>query len=392
MTNFEILKQRDDKYIIHSYGRFPIAIDHGKNATCYDLDGNKYIDFTSGIGVNSLGFCDDGWVSAVCSQLSRLQHVSNLYYTSPCVGVAEMLVKMTGMKKVFFSNSGAESNEGAIKAARKYSFTKYGKNRHKIISLKNSFHGRTVTTLAATGQDVFHNYYFPFTEGFVYAEANNIADVKSKLDSSVCAVIIELIQGEGGVLPLDKSFVSELSMLCAEKDVLLIADEVQTGIGRTGTLYAYQQFDILPDILTSAKGLAGGLPFGCILFGEKTQDVFAPGDHATTFGGNPVCSAGAKEVLSRLTPGFLSEVKKKGGYITDRLKKMPHVKGVAGLGLMLGIELGSIPAAEVVQNGLKNGVILLTAKQKLRLLPPLTITYEELDSGLNALEKTLAEM
>jgi len=392
MTNFELLKQRDDNYIIHSYGRFPIAIDHGKNATFYHLDGRKYIDFTSGIGVNSLGFCDDGWVSAVCAQLGRLQHVSNLYYSSPCVEVAEMLVRMTGMKKVFFSNSGAESNEGAIKAARKYSFTKYGENRNRIITLKNSFHGRTITTLAATGQDVFHNYYFPFTEGFVYAEANNLEDVKSKLDSSVCAVIIELIQGEGGVLPLDKGFVTELSRLCAEKDVLLIVDEVQTGVGRTGTLYAYQQFDILPDIVTSAKGLAGGLPFGCILFGEKTQDVFGPGDHATTFGGNPVCSAGAKEVLSRMTPEFLSEVKKKGEYISGWLRKMPHVKGVAGLGLMLGAELDGIPAAEVVQSGLKHGVILLTAKQRLRLLPPLTITYEEIDSGLNALEKALAEM
>jgi len=391
MTNFEILKQRDDKYIIHSYGRFPVAIDHGKNATCYDLDGNKYIDFTSGIGVNSLGFCDDGWVSAVSSQLGRLQHVSNLYYSSPCVDVAEMLVERTGMKKVFFSNSGAESNEGAIKAARKYSFTKYGGNRFKIITLKNSFHGRTITTLSATGQEVFHNYYFPFTEGFVYAEAN-IENIKSNLDNSVCAVIIELVQGEGGVLPLDKNFVSELAELCAEKDVLLIADEVQTGVGRTGTLFAYQQYDILPDIVTSAKGLGGGLPIGCVLFGEKTQDIFTPGDHATTFGGNPVCSAGAKEVLSRLTPEFLSEVKKKGEYIRDALSKMPRVKAVAGLGLMLGAELDGIPAAEVVQNALKRGVILLTAKHRLRILPPLTITYEEIDSGLSALEKTLAEM
>ncbi|NLL45230.1 MAG: aspartate aminotransferase family protein [Clostridiales bacterium] len=391
MTNFELLKQRDDEYIIHSYGRFPIAIDKGKNATCYDLDGKKYIDFTSGIGVNSLGFCDDGWVSAVCSQLNKLQHISNLYYTSPCVEVAELLVKMTGMKNVFFSNSGAESNEGAIKAARKYSFTKYGENRNRIITLKNSFHGRTVTTLAATGQDVFHNYFFPFTEGFVFAEANNIEDVKSKLDSSVCAVVVELIQGEGGVLPLDSAFVSELTELCSEKDVLLIADEVQTGVGRTGTLYAYQQFGITPDIVTSAKGLGGGLPFGCILFGEKTQDVFGPGDHATTFGGNPICSAGAKEVLSRLTPEFLGEVKEKGEYISEKLLKMPHVKGIAGMGLMLGIELSGIEAPEVVRAGLKHGVLLLTAKQKLRLLPPLTITYKEIDSGLKALEKTLSE-
>ncbi len=392
MTNFENIKNRDEAAIVHSYGRFPLAIEKGKNAICFDFDQKKYIDFTSGIGVNSLGFCDDGWIAAVEAQLHKLQHISNLYYTSPCIEVAEMLTKMSGMKKVFFTNSGAESNEGAIKAARKYSFDKYGKDRNKIISLINSFHGRTVTTLAATGQDVFHNYFFPFTEGFVFAEANNIDDLRSKLDSSVCAVMIELVQGEGGVLPLEKEYVSKLAALCAEKDVLLIVDEVQTGIGRTGTLFAYQQFGILPDIVTSSKGLAGGLPYGAVLFGEKTHEVLGPSTHGTTFGGNLIASAGAKEVLSRLTPEFLAEVVKKSEYIKEKVLNMPHVTGIAGMGLMIGIELDGPASSDVVKAAFKHGILLLTAKKKVRLLPPLTITYEEIDTGLKALEATLSEI
>ena len=392
MTVLDNLMQRYDDSVVKSYGRFPLAIEHGKGATCFDFDGKKYIDFTSGIGVNSLGFCDDGWITAVEAQLHKLQHISNLYYSSPCLEVAEALSKMSGMKKVFFSNSGAESNEGAIKAARKYSFDKYGKDRNKIITLVNSFHGRTVTTLAATGQDVFHNYFFPFTGGFDYAPANDLDGLKAKLDGSVCAVMMELVQGEGGVLPLEKDFVKAVAALCKEKDILLIIDEVQTGIGRTGTLFAYQQFGILPDLVTCAKGLAGGLPYGAVLFGEKTKDVFAPGDHATTFGGNPIASAGAKEVLSRLTPDFLAEVTKKSEYMKAKILKMPHVAGIAGMGLMIGIELDGAVAKSVVEAGFKHGVILLTAKQKVRLLPPLTVSYEEIDAGLAALEAALSEM
>ncbi len=391
MNNLDVIKKHDES-VVNSYARFQLAEERGKNATCYDFDGKKYIDFTSGIGVNSLGFCDEGWIKAIESQLHRIQHISNLFYTLPSTEAAESLVKLSGLKKVFFANSGAESNEGAIKAARKYSFDKYGGGRNKIITLVNSFHGRTITTLAATGQDVFHNYFFPFTEGFEHAKANDIGDLKSKLDGSVCAVMIELIQGEGGVLPLDKAYIREIAEICKENDILLIADEVQTGVGRTGSLFAYQQFGVLPDIVTSAKGLAGGLPFGAVIFGEKTEDVFKPGDHGSTFGGNPISAAAAAYVLSRMTPEFLDEVKKKGEYMTGRLLKMPQVKGVAGMGLMLGAELCGLSSADVVRAAFRHGVMILTAKQKLRFLPPLTITYAEIDEGLHALETTLSEM
>ncbi len=392
MNNFDIIKERDDKSVVHTYARFEIAGEQGKNASCYDFEGKKYIDFTSGIGVNSLGFCDDGWVKAIEAQLHKIQHISNLYYTLPCVEAAEMLIKLSGLKKVFFSNSGAESNEGAIKAARKYSFDKYGGGRNKIITLINSFHGRTVTTLAATGQEVFHNYFFPFTEGFVHAKANDIEDLKSKLDENVCAIMVELIQGEGGVLPLEKAYVAEIAKICEEKDILLIVDEVQTGVGRTGSFFAYQQFGVLPDIVTSAKGLAGGLPFGAVIFGEKTENVLGPGDHGTTFGGNPIAAAGAAYVLSKMTPELFEDVKKKGVYMTERLLRMPQVTGIAGMGLMLGAELDGLNSTEVVKAAFKHGVMILTAKHKLRFLPPLTITFDEIDEGLKALEATFAEM
>ncbi len=391
MNNLDIIKNNDEN-VVNCYSRFQIALESGKNATCHDFDGKKYIDFTSGIGVNSLGFCNEGWITAIESQLHKIQHISNLFYTLPGAEAAEMLVRLSGLKKVFFSNSGAESNEGAIKAARKYSFDKYGGGRNKIITLINSFHGRTITTLAATGQEVFHNYFFPFTEGFEHAAANDIGDLKSKLDGSVCAIMIELVQGEGGVIPLDRAYVEEIADICRENDILLIADEVQTGVGRTGSFFAYQQFGILPDIVTSAKGLAGGLPFGAVLFGEKTEGVFRPGDHGTTFGGNPIAAAAAAYVLSRMTPEFLDEVKKKGAYITERLLKMPLVKSVSGMGLMLGVELEGLSSSDVVKAAFRHGAMALTAKQKLRLLPPLTITYEEIDEGLKALEAALSEM
>lgn len=392
MSEFEKIKNLDDEYVAGTYGRFPVAIKQGKGATCEDFDGKTYIDFSSGIGVNSLGFCDDGWVQAVYSQLTTLQHISNIYYTEPCAKAAEILCKRTGMKKVFFSNSGAESNEGAIKCARKYSFMKYGEGRNKVITLQNSFHGRTVTTLAATGQDVFHNYFYPFTEGFEYTPANDIDALEKALGDDVCALMMELIQGEGGVMPLDMDFVKQAAELCNKKDILLIIDEVQTGVGRSGELFAFQRFDIEPDIVTTAKGLGGGLPLGCVMFSEKTQNVLQKGDHATTFGGNPVATKGAEYILTRLDRAFLDEVTAKGKYITEKVLNMPHVEGVDGMGLMLGIRVdSSIKSADVVKKGIDEGVLLLTAKAKVRLLPPLSITYEEIDKGLACLEKALTK-
>ena len=391
--NFDTIKQRDQKYVMHTYGRFDLAVEKGENALCWDFDGKQYVDFTSGIGVNSLGFCDKGWIDAVTAQLHKLQHICNLYYTEPCIDVAEALCERTGMKRAFFGNSGAETNEGMIKGARKYSFMKYGPNRNTIVSLNNSFHGRTITTLAATGQDVFHNFFFPFTEGFTFAEPNDIEGTIAKLsEPGVCAALIELVQGEGGVIPLEQAYVDAVVAFCHEHDILVIVDEVQTGVGRTGTLYSFEQFGFLPDIMTSAKGLAGGLPFGAVLFSEKTVDALQPGDHATTFGGNPIAAAGALEVVNRMTDEFLAEVVKKGAYFKEKLLKMPHVKDVTGLGLMIGIELEGVSAIDVVKAGIQNGVIALTAKAKLRLLPPLTITYQQIDMGLAALEKTLASM
>ncbi len=394
MSNFEKIQQTDKQYVANTYGRFPVAIEKGKGATCCDFDGKKYIDFSSGIGVNSLGFCDEGWVDAVTKQLTTIQHISNLYYTSPCAEAAKLLCEKTGMKKVFFSNSGAESNEGAIKCARKYSFMKYGEGRSKILTLNNSFHGRTVTTLAATGQDVFHNFFFPFTEGFEFTPANGLESLKKALeDSSVCALMMELIQGEGGVMPLDEGFVKEAEKLCKEKDIILIIDEVQTGVGRTGKLFAFEHYGIEPDIVTTAKGLGGGLPLGCVMFGEKTENVLVAGDHATTFGGNPVATAGAKYILEKMDTAFLDEVLKKGEYIRSRLLKMPHVLGCDGKGLMLGVRLDDeVKAADIVRKGIENGVLALTAKVKLRLLPPLTITYEEINAGLDAIEKAFSEI
>lgn len=392
MSEFDKIKALDDENVAHTYGRFQVAIKEGKGATCYDFDGKKYIDFSSGIGVNSLGFCDKGWVKAVTEQINTLQHISNLYYTEPCAKAAKLLCEKTGMRKVFFSNSGAESNEGAIKCARKYSLTKYGENRNKVITLVNSFHGRTVTTLAATGQDVFHKYFFPFTEGFAFAPANDFEKLIGIADDSTCAIMMELIQGEGGVMPLEIDFVKKVEAFCKEKDILLIIDEVQTGVGRTGKLFAFQNYGITPDIVTIAKGIGGGLPLGCVMFGEKTENTFVPGDHATTFGGNPVATAGALHILERLDNSFLDEVKAKGEYITEKLLKMPHVVGVDGMGMMLGIRLEEgITAAEIVKKAIANGALILTAKTKLRLLPPLTITYEEIDEGLSAIEKALIE-
>ena len=389
--SFEDIKKLDDAYVMHTYGRYNLAIDHGKGAICYDPAGKSYIDFTSGIGVNSLGFADDGWVAAVTAQLNKLQHISNLYYTEPCVLAAKLICEKSGMKKVFFGNSGAEANEGVIKAARKYSFQKYGEGRSKIVALENSFHGRTMAALSATGQNVYHNFFFPFVDGFVFAKANDTEDTLSKLTDDVCAVMMELVQGEGGVMPLEKEYVQAVYAACQERDILFIVDEVQTGVGRTGTFYSYQQFGIQPDLVSSAKGLGGGLPIGAVLFGEKTQDTLIPGDHGSTFGGNPVVCAGAVEGLNRMDDTFLQNVTAKGRHMREEIEKMPHVTSVAGMGMMLGIEL-DIDVKPVVTALMENGLLVLTAKHKMRLLPPLNIAQTELEKGLSILKNTLAAL
>lgn len=379
-----------NKYIMHSYGRYDLVLDSGEQEVSVDENGKKYIDFGSGIGVNSLGYCNDEWVEAVCNQARKIQHTSNYYYTKVQADFARALCETTGYTDMFFGNSGAEANECAIKIARKYSFDKYGKGRHNIITLTNSFHGRTICTLSATGQDVFHNYFFPFVEGFVNVEANNIADLHEKLDDTVCAVMFEYIQGEGGVCALDKAFVDEIFRLCAEKDVLTIADEVQTGVGRTGKFLCGEHFGHKTDLTTLAKGLAGGVPIGVCLSGEKCANVLTPGTHGSTFGGNPLACAGGLAVLNKVnSAGFLDEVAKKGDYIREKLAKCSEVQSVSGIGLMVGIELKTKKAGDIAKACLENGLLVLTAKTKVRLLPPLTITYDELNEGLDILIRLL---
>lgn len=379
-----------NKYVMPSYGRYDVVLEKGQGRQAVDENGKEYIDFGSGIGTNSLGYCDEDWVNAVCTQAHQLQHTSNYYYTKVQADFARALCETAGYKDMFFGNSGAEANECAIKIARKYSFDKYGKGRHNIITLVNSFHGRTLCTLSATGQEVFHNYFFPFVEGFVNVEANNIDDLRAKLDDSVCAVMFEYIQGEGGVMPLQQDFVDEIFRLCAEKDVLTIADEVQTGVGRTGKFLAGDNFGKKADLTTLAKGLAGGVPIGVCLAGEKCAGVLTAGTHGSTFGGNPISCAGGLAVLSKVNkPGFLDEVAAKGEYIRSKLRDIPEVASVSGMGLMIGIELRTKKAGDIVKSALDKGLLLLTAKSKVRLLPPLTITYEEIDKGLEILSGLL---
>ena len=376
--------------VMHTYGRYPLVMEKGKDRCCVDEDGKKYIDFGSGIGTNSLGYCNDKWVDYVCNQVKSLQHTSNYYYTKIQADFAELLCSSTGYSKVFFGNSGAEANECAIKIARKYSFDKYGKGRHNIITLVNSFHGRTMGTLSATGQDVFHNYFFPFLEGFVNVVANDIDDLKSKLDGSVCAVMLEYVQGEGGVNALEQNFVDAVFELCAEKDVLVIADEVQTGIGRTGKLLAGEHFGKKADITTLAKGLAGGVPVGACLANEKCSEVLVPGTHGSTFGGNPIACAGGLAVLETVnSDGFLDDVNKKAELIKSELLKLDEVEAVSGLGLMIGITLKNKKAGDVVKSALDKGLLLLTAKEKVRLLPPLTIEADEINEGLAIFKSVL---
>jgi aminotransferase, acetylornithine/succinylornithine family len=384
--------EKFNSHVAQSYGRYPLAMKKGQGRRCIDENGKEYIDFGSGIGVNSLGFCDEKWADAVCSQVRSLQHNSNYYYTEVQAEFAEKLCNATGYDSVFFGNSGAEANECAIKTARKYSFDKYGKGRHNIITLVNSFHGRTMATLSATGQDVFHNYFFPFLEGFINVRANDIDDLKAKLDDTVCAVMIEYIQGESGVNVLEQEFVDAVYSLCAERDVLVIADEVQSGVGRTGTLLAGDIFGKKADITTLAKGIAGGVPMGACLFSEKCSGVLTPGTHGSTFGGNPIACAGGLAVLDRVTEdGFLKEVCEKAEYIRNRLANCSEVEYVSGIGLMIGIALKSKKAADVAKEALEKGLLVLTAKEKVRLLPPLTISREEIDDGLNILINILED-
>lgn len=391
---FEELKAIDDAHVMHTYGRNQIAVDYGKGATVYDLSGKAFIDMTSGIGVNCLGYGNEKWAKAIADQAMKLGHISNLYYTEPCAKLADELCKRTGMERVFFGNSGAEGNEGIIKLARKYSFDKYGEGRSTIITLKNSFHGRTITTLKATGQDHFHEFFFPFTEGFKYAPANDLEALKAMADDSVCAVMMELVQGEGGVFTLDEEYVKAVRALCDEKDMLLLVDEVQTGVGRTGSLFAFQGFDILPDAVSFAKGIAGGLPMGGFMASKKVSDVLGPGTHGSTFGGNPVASAAALAVLEQIDDKLLAEVNEKGAYIKNKVMEMnsPNVVEVRGKGLMLGIQLDGLVNKDIAAALQSKGVLVLTAGNNVvRLLPPLVISYEEIDKALEVLASVISE-
>ncbi len=381
------LKTIDQQYVANTYARFPVEIVSGKGSVVCDETGKEYIDMGSGIGVTAFGIADDAWKAAVIAQLGKLQHMSNLYYTEPCALLAQMLCEKTGMKKVFFCNSGAEANECAIKAARKYAAEKKGAEYFTVVTLKNSFHGRTLTTLAATGQDHYHELFQPLTPGFVHAAADDLEGTKAlALESKAAAVMIECIQGEGGVIPLEKDYVQGLAAFCAENDILLLVDEVQTGNGRTGALYAYMNYGVTPDIVSTAKGLGGGLPLGATLFGEKTQGVLQNGDHGSTFGGNPVSCAGALSILSRIDDALLAEVREKSARVFSALEGAEGVEAVSGMGLMIGVKPVK-PAGDVVRTCLENGVLCLTAKDKVRLLPALNIPAETLEKAIGILKE-----
>ena len=390
--NFEELQALDQQYVMQTYGRFPAALDHGKGATLWDVAGKEYIDFASGIGVNSVGYGNEAWQAAIREQAAKLGHVSNLFYSAPYIQLAQRLCQRSGMSNAFFANGGGEANEGMIKLARKYSFDKYGKGRGTVLTLNRSFHGRTITTLAATGQEVFHNYFFPFTEGFRYADANDLDSLEGVAGHDVCAVMVELVQGEGGVLPLDRDYVQKVAKLCAERDWLLLVDEVQTGIGRTGTLFAFQQYGLRPDVVSFAKGIAGGLPMSGILASGKCRDVFTPGTHATTFGGNPVCAAAALAVQDILTDELLEQVKEKGAYLRAGIEalELSSLGTTRGLGLMIGVEVKEGTNKELAARLVEAGLLVLTAGPDLRLLPPLVITREEIDKGLAVMKEALS--
>ena len=376
----------DQEYVANTYGRFPVELISGKGSVLTGTDGKEYIDLGSGIGVTCFGFQDDAWLKAVTDQLTKVQHTSNLYYTEPCALLAKALCEKTGMKKVFFGNSGAEANECAIKVARKYSAEKKGADCYTIITLVNSFHGRTLTTLAATGQDHFHKLFQPLTPGFIHVKANDIQELTEAVENGkIAGIMLECVQGEGGVMPLTKEYVQAAQRLAKEKDIPLIIDEVQTGNGRTGTLYAYMQFGITPDIVSTAKGLGGGLPIGACLMGEKVSGVLGAGDHGSTYGGNPVCCAGALSVISRLDDQLLAEVQEKSAYVFSTLEGAEGVEAVSGMGLMIGIKTVK-PAKEIVTACMEQGVLCLTAKDKVRLLPALNIPMETLKKAIEILK------
>lgn len=381
----EIIKE-DNENIVHTYNRFGVVLTSGKGSILVDENGKEYIDFSSGIGTNIFGISDSAWIKAITSQANNIQHTSNLYYSVPQVKLAKILCEKSGMKKVFFANSGAETNECAIKTARKYSYDKYGEGRYEIITLINSFHGRTIATLSATGQDVFHQYFMPFVDGFKYVHANDIEELKNTISDKTCAIMIETIQGEGGVNALDSEFIKYIDKVCKEKDLVFIVDEVQTGNGRTGYFYSYQEYGVSPDVVTTAKGIGGGLPLGAILFSDKTKDVLTPGTHGTTFGGNPICTAGALSIVERIDSSLLDHVKECNKIIKKKLEGHKNIVSISGKGLMVGIELkDGINSSDIVKEGIEKGVIMLTAKKKVRLLPALNIPFDILEKGLDIL-------
>ena len=384
--------ETDKAYVANTYNRFPVEIVSGKGSKCYDVNGKAYVDMGSGIGVTAFGFADEAWLAAVTEQLGKVQHTSNLYYTEPCAVLAKLMCEKTGMKKVFFGNSGAEANECAIKVARKYSAQKKGPDCTTIVTLVNSFHGRTLTTLAATGQDHFHKDFLPLTPGFVHVPANDIEALKACVEeNNVAGIMLEVIQGEGGVNALDQEYLSFADRLCREQDIPFIIDEVQTGNGRTGKLYGYMNFKISPDIVSTAKGLGGGLPIGACMMNEKMESVLGFGDHGSTYGGNPVCCAGAFSVLQRLTDDFLASVKRRSGYVMAALAGAPGIEGISGMGLMIGIKT-TAPAGAVVKACMEKGVLCLTAKDKVRLLPALNIPMEDLEYAIETIKAVAAEL
>ena len=392
MDSEKVIK-RDNEYVLHTYNRNPVVLEKGHGLYAEGPEGQKYLDFTSGIGVNSLGYCDLAWAEAVSDQAHKLQHTSNLYYTAPDGKLAKKICRRTGLDAVFFGNSGAEANEGAIKCARKYSVDTYGESRSKVITLVNSFHGRTLATLTATGQDVFHHDFGPFPGNFAYVPAGDFAALEKAADASACAVMMELVQGEGGVVALDADYVAKVAAFCKEKDILLIVDEVQTGVGRTGKFLACEHFDLHPDIVTLAKGLGGGLPIGAVVMNKKVAEHMKPGSHGSTFGGNPVCCAGALAVLDTMNEEFLANVNERAAQLRAGLAKLPHVQQVSGLGLMVGIAFDDgIKAADVRAACEKEGLLVLTAKTRLRLLPPLTLSEHDVDMALEILSDVLGKM
>lgn len=385
------IRETDTAYIANTYSRFPVEIVSGKGSLLFDETGKDYIDLGAGIAVNTFGTADEEWIAAVTGQLHRVSHTSNLFYSEPCAELAKLLCERTGMKKVFFSNSGAEANECAIKAARKYAAKKKGADCYTVITLKNSFHGRSITTLAATGQDSFHQEFLPLTGGFVYAEPDDLGSVEKLVkENKVAAILFEAVQGEGGVVPLSGEFIRGLAAIAKREDILLLADEVQIGNGRSGMLYGYMNYGVTPDIVSTAKGLAGGLPLGATLLGEKVQNVFTPGSHGSTFGGNPIVCAGAIDILSRIDDALLKEIREKSAYIFRELESAEGVKSVSGLGLMIGVETEK-DASDVIAVCRENGVLVLKAKNKVRLLPPLNIPMELLEKAVDVLKRACAE-